>query len=214
MRVFDAGARDGPQGVHRRVLTVPNALSLVRLVALPWLFADILAGHHLRALLVAAAIAATDWLDGYVARRFDQVSRLGQLLDPLVDRLLVATLAVGMVLAEVVPLWAVVVVLARDALLLAGAGAVLACRAPVPPVTRTGKAATFVLMVALPAFLLGSALQGAGSGVLAEVVRFGAWAGYLVGVALYYAAGATYARASIRAVRARRPGSRADRRVG
>lgn len=202
MRVFDAGAREGSQRVQERVLTLPNGLSLVRLLALPWIFADITAGRHLRALVVAGLVASTDWLDGYLARRLDQVSRLGQLLDPLTDRLLVATIGIGLVVTDLVPLWALLVVVLRDAVLLAGAGALVMRGVRPPAVTRAGKAATFALLLSLPAFLLASVVATPGREQLGEAVRAGAWVAYGVGVVLSYAAGSSYARAAMRTLRA------------
>lgn len=197
MRVFDAGARGEPTPARRRLLTVPNLLSLVRLLALPLVVLDLAGGRHLRALLVLALLASTDWLDGYLARRLDQVSRVGILLDPLSDRLLVAAAAVGLVLADLVPLWAVAVLLARDGVLLAGAGVLLVRGAEPPPVTRLGKAATFALMLALPLFILTGLLSGGA----AAASRWSAWLLYLVGAVLYYGAGVQYARAAVRLLR-------------
>lgn len=203
MRVFDAGARDGPQTVHARVLTVPNALSLVRLLALPWIYVDLTGGRLLRGLIIAAVVAATDWLDGYTARRLDQVSRLGQLLDPLTDRLLVATVGVGLVVGGVVPLWAIVLVLGRDVVLLAGAVVFLVRGAETPPVTRVGKTATAALMLTMGWFMLGGVVDEAGAATLGGILRAAAWGTFWFGVVLYYAAGVGYARVAVDVVRGR-----------
>lgn len=190
MRWFDAGAQDEPREVHDRVLTVPNALSLVRLLALPLVYADLAGGRHLRGLVVLVAVAATDWLDGYIARRFDQVTRVGTLLDPIVDRGLVVAVGVGMVVGDLLPLWAAAVVLARDLAVLVG-GLVLVSRGVgPPPVTRLGKAATAGLMVALPLLILASVLEGH---TAEGSVRATAWVTFAGSVALYYAAAVQYA---------------------
>lgn len=196
MREFDWGARrDRPQVTHDRILTVANAITAVRLAGLP-VFVWLLVGREAygAALAVLAAVAATDWADGYVARRFDQVTRLGTILDPLVDRLLLATAGIALAVAEVVPWWLVALILARDVAIVAGA-AVLFRGMPQIAVTRIGKSATAALLVGLPAFLVARWLD-------AGVVLGLAWAFSLAGVAAYYIAGVQYARAAL-AVRAR-----------
>jgi hypothetical protein len=101
VRVFDIGKKDGPEIVSDRVLTVPNLLSLARIAALPIIYLDLVAGRLIRALVLLGVFAATDWLDGYLARRFDQVSKLGKVLDPTSDRILFVVVAHGWVEAPV-----------------------------------------------------------------------------------------------------------------
>lgn len=192
MPLFDAGARPGhsPQ-VSDRWLTVPNLITALRLLGLPVFVWFVLGAGRLTAGFVTlAVIAATDWVDGYVARRFDQVSRVGQLADPLIDRLLLAVAAVTLLLAGVLPAWIVVAVLARDVLLLGGA---LVWFGRIPPiaVSRLGKFATAMLLIGVPGFLL-AAIDWVGASAF-EVLAWG-----LVGVGLpsYYLAGAAYARAA------------------
>lgn len=192
MRVFDIGARDGPQEPARRILTVPNLLSLARVAVLPVVYLDLQAGRLLRALVLLALFASTDWFDGYLARRLDQVSRLGVLLDPISDRVLFVVVGLGMVMAQLLPLWALVVLLARDvAVLLAGAVLLLAGDRP-PQVTRIGKTATFGLMVAFPLFL-GAAIVGDGALDPHGPLLAGAWTVYAVSTVLYYVAAVQYA---------------------
>lgn len=191
VRQFQWGARgDGPSVVHDRILTAANAISVVRLLGLP-VFVWLLLGREdlLAAFGLLAAVAATDWVDGYVARRFDQVTRLGTFLDPLIDRLLVITVAVSLLVAGLLPLWLVAAVVGRDVALLAGAFALFRGIPPIP-VTRTGKAATAALLVALPGFLLGN-IDWDG----APVFLAASWTLAAVGLAAYYIAGAQYARA-------------------
>lgn len=193
MRIFDVGAKDGPEVITDRVLTVPNVLSVLRLIALPIIWIDLLAGRFTRAFWVLAVFAGTDWFDGYLARRLDQTSRLGKLLDPISDRLMILVVGVSMVLAEVIPLWVVLVLLLRDVLVMGG-GAVLLRRGEQPPaVTRTGKAATFGLLFAFPAFLLAVAL-GDGVEQPQPVIHAIAWITYVVNTGLYYVAAAQYVR--------------------
>ncbi len=197
MRVFDIGAKDGPQDASDRVLTIPNALSLARIAVLPFVFADLLDGRYLRAFVLLAVFATTDWLDGYLARRLDQVSRLGVLLDPISDRALFVVVGIGFVLADLLPLWALVVLLARDAaVLLVGAGLLLRGADP-PQATRVGKAATFGLMWALPTFLV-AAIVGDGAADPQPLLHWLAWAIGAVSTVLYYVSAGQYAVAVLR----------------
>ncbi|HEY7876352.1 MAG TPA: CDP-alcohol phosphatidyltransferase family protein [Actinomycetota bacterium] len=105
--------------VHDRVLTIPNVLSGLRLATVPffvWLF---IGGHENVAVILYAAVAWTDFFDGYIARRTGSVSKLGQLLDPLADRVLIVALAVALVARDALSLWLAVAVIARDVLVLA-----------------------------------------------------------------------------------------------
>jgi phosphatidylglycerophosphate synthase len=107
-----------------RILTVPNGLTALRLACLP-VFLVLLAQPHRRDVAAAACMLAvlgvTDGLDGYVARHFHQVSSLGKLADPFVDRALVLSAVIGAVAIGAVPAWLVAIVLLREALVLAGA---------------------------------------------------------------------------------------------
>lgn len=145
MRLYDLGG-DGSEQVSDRILTVPNAMSFARLLILPFVYIELANGRLLRGLLVGIAFGATDFLDGYVARRFDQVTRLGQLLDPLSDRLFIMTIAVALVVAGLLPWWLVLAVVVRDLLLLVAGLAMLGRGGRPPAVTRMGKTATFGLM--------------------------------------------------------------------
>lgn len=188
--LFDVGAQDGPERVHDRILTVPNVLSLLRLLALPFVWADITGGRYLRALVVLGIFASTDWFDGWVARRFDQVSRLGKVLDPISDRILIVVVSIACVVGDVVPWWAVALVLVRDvAVALVGLPLLARGQQP-PPVTRTGKAATFAIMTAFPALLGGAGTSG---DVSTGLVALG-WVALGVGIVLYWFAAGQYAR--------------------
>ena len=173
--------------VSARVVTVPNLISAARLLLVPlfaWLVAE---GHDGRALGVLAAAGASDWLDGVLARRLHQVSRLGQMLDPAADRLFILVTLVALAWRDVVPVWLVVVLVARDVVL--GIMLVVLARAGYPPlrVHLAGKAGTFAVMYAFPLLLLSEldSTLGTVAGVLG-------WAFALWGVALYWFAGALY----------------------
>jgi cardiolipin synthase len=183
----------GPLGPSRRVSsairTVPNAVTLVRLLMMPVCAYLLATGRYGWGLVLTAVVGSTDWVDGWLARRTGQVSRVGQLLDPLADRLLIASVAVALVVRGVLPWPAAVLLLARDLLLLAG-WPLLKRRGIEPPeVVFIGKAATLVLLIALPVLTLGATgLAVAGVAHLLGLALL--W----VGVAMYYLAGAVYVR--------------------
>jgi len=143
-----------------RVLTVPNGLTALRLACLP-AFLVLLGQPHGRDLVAAAcmlgALGVTDGLDGYIARHFHQVSSLGKLADPFVDRALVLSAVIGALAIGAVPAWLVAIVLLREALVLAGAVVLALAGARHLEVSLPGKAGAFGMMVALPLFLLGHA---------------------------------------------------------
>jgi cardiolipin synthase len=195
--LFNAGARDGAgrERVHDRWLTAPNVITAVRLAGLPlfvWLVLD--QQRLLTAFVVLVVIATTDWVDGYVARRFDQVSRIGKVVDPLVDRLLLATAVITLMIAGLLPWPLLVAILFRDAMVL-GVSLVWFAAIPPIPVSRTGKLATALLMVGVPGFLL-AGIEWAGSNVVLAL----AWGFTLAGIVTYYLAAIRYGRVA-RAIR-------------
>lgn len=137
-----------------RIATVPNAITVLRLACLP-LFLWLLFGEDDRASAawLLGAIGVTDFLDGYVARHFDQASNLGKILDPVADRLLFFVGAGGILVDGSVPTWFAVVVLARETLVAAATLGLAALGARRIDVTWFGKAGTFGLMMAFPLFL-------------------------------------------------------------
>ena len=140
-----------------RALTIPNVLSVIRLVLLP-VFAWLLLARHAYGPAVAILIfsGASDWADGKIARLVaNQSSRLGELLDPLVDRIYMVAVPLVLALAGVVPWWLLAVLLGRDAVLAATLPVLRSRGVTALPVTYIGKAATFALMVGFPAILLG-----------------------------------------------------------
>lgn len=200
MGLFDAGARPGrPVTVRRRVLTVPNAVSGLRLLAVPvfvWLVLG--AGRYTAAFWLLAVIAASDWVDGYLARRLDQASHLGAVIDPLIDRALLVAVGVTLLVEGLAPWPLVALVVIRDVALM---GASFALFGAVPPikVKRTGKTATAFLLAAFPLFLL-AAVDWVGQAAAGGL----AWGLAVAGLALYYVAGGQYA---VAAWRLRRHGS-------
>lgn len=173
-----------------RVLTVPNALSALRLVGVP-VFLWLLLGprNDLAAIGILACSGLTDWLDGFIARRWHQRSRLGQVLDPIADRLYIVAIILGLAIRDFVPWWLVAVLLARDLMLLALVPMLRSRGSSSLPVHFIGKAATFCLLYAFPLILLGG-LPG-DVGVVAKVVG---WAFAIWGAGLYWWAGLLYVR--------------------
>jgi cardiolipin synthase len=170
------------------VLTLPNALSLLRLLGVPVFLWLIQAEHDGWALLLLMASGWSDYFDGYLARRWDQITRLGQLLDPVADRLYILAALWGLTARGIVPLWLALAVVGRD-LLVAGALPLLRRRGITAlPVNYLGKAATFNLLYSFPLLLLADGDGAAG----ALAAAFG-WAFVLWGTALYWWAGAAYA---------------------
>src|SRR4051812_22412352 len=171
-----------------RVLTLPNLLSLIRLLGVP-LFLWLLLGPHAVgwAIVVLALSGVTDWADGKLARALGQSSRLGALLDPAADRLYIVATLIAFVLRDVVPLWVVVVLLGREMVL--GITLLALRRAGWPPlqVHYLGKAATFLLLYAFPMLLLAD-----GDNPVASVAQPIAYALTVWGAALYVLAGVFY----------------------
>lgn len=192
-----------------RIWTLPNVLSLLRLAGAPvvlWLIvgpqADALA------VLVLAVGGFTDWLDGYLARAWHQTSRLGQMLDPIADRLYILAVLIGLALRDIVPWWLVAIVVARD-VMIASLIPVLKTRGfSSLPVHFLGKAATLCLLYAFPLVLLGSGEQGWLR--LAWVVG---WAFAIWGTALYWYAGSLYVAQAVKLVRTMPPISHRPRRI-
>jgi cardiolipin synthase (CMP-forming) len=173
--------------VSDRVLTVPNVISLVRLVLVPVFAVLIAVGNDGWALVVLAVSGASDWLDGVLARRLGQVSKLGQMLDPAADRLFILVTLLGLAWRDLVPWWLVAVLVARDVVLL-GLFAVVARHGYGPlPVHLAGKAGTFALLYAFPLLLL--AEWRAPIGTVSYVLG---WAFAWWGLALYWFAGLLY----------------------
>jgi cardiolipin synthase (CMP-forming) len=171
-----------------RIWTVPNVISFVRLLGVP-LFLYLLIGphHDVAAVVVLALGGTTDWVDGYVARRLGQVSRLGELLDPFADRLYILAALIGLTVRDVVPWWLTIALLLREAVL--GVALLVLRRhgyGP-PPVHYLGKTGTFVLLFAFPVLLLARAAPST-----APVVGPIGWGLAWWALGLYWAAAVLY----------------------
>ncbi|SOC54331.1 CDP-alcohol phosphatidyltransferase family protein [Ornithinimicrobium cerasi] len=175
-------------GVTSRLLTVPNVLSIVRLLLLPVFVVLLLTDRLLWAAAVLAVASLTDYLDGKIARGYGLESRFGQLLDPIADRLYIATTLLGLAWVGALPWWLLVVLVARDAFILSMAPLVTRLRLPIPPVDFVGKAATFCLLGAFPLLLVG-AVDGWWTAASLVV----GWALTWWGTVLYWVTGLIYA---------------------
>jgi len=183
-----ADTTDVEAPVADRVWTVPNLLSFLRLLGVP-LFLWLALGPHADwwAFGVLAFAGLSDYADGMIARRFNQSSRLGALLDPAADRLYILATIVALTVRDIVPLWLAIAVPARD-LLLAFTLPVLRRHGYGPlPVHFLGKAATLNLLYAFPLLLVADH-----TGTVADVARPFGWAFAAWGVGLYWWAGWLY----------------------
>ena len=188
----------------RGLLTVPNLISIVRLLCIPlfcWLLFD---GSRYAAFAVLAVLGATDWVDGWIARRFDQTSEVGKVLDPTADRLLLLVAAIALIIDGAVPAIIGIAVLAREAVVGAATLALAAAGAARIDVQWVGKAGTFALMFALPGFLWVDVLA---PGTARDVIEGLTWFATAGGLVLSYYAAARYvplAREALRTGRAAR----------
>jgi cardiolipin synthase len=170
--------------------TIPNALSALRLLGVPVFFWLIVGPKNDGLALTILVISSfTDWLDGFLARKLNQFSRLGELLDPLADRLYVVAALIALYLRDLIPLWVLVILVLRDfamSMLL-----IYLKRVGITgvPVHFVGKAATMNLLYALPLILMGTY-----SGLLGQVAHVFGWAFLLWGITMYWYAGALYFR--------------------
>jgi cardiolipin synthase len=171
-----------------RIWTIPNAVSLLRLLGIPiFLWILLVEKNDILAFVLLAFAGATDWVDGFLARKLHQTSRFGELLDPLADRLYIAATIIGLAIREYIPWWLVVAVALRDVMLIFTVPMLRKLGRPSLPVTYVGKSGTFALLWGFPLFLL-SGLDG----VVGPVFMALAWAFSLWGVYLYWWAGIRY----------------------
>ena len=181
-RVVVQGGRGGG------VLTVPNLLSGVRLLGIPLFLWLVLGPHHDGLALVVLLVAGiTDFLDGWLARRLDQRSALGALLDPVADRLYILAVVLGLFFRDIIPWWVAVVLPLRDVLLWCMVPFLRTRGYSALPVHFLGKAATFNLLYAFPLLLVGE-----GTSAVASLALVFGWAFTWWGIGLYWWAGLVY----------------------
>ena len=193
---MQTGARAGAESLETsarrpsdRVLTVPNALSVLRLLGVPVFLWLVLEKHDGWAVAVLMVSGFTDWLDGKIARSWNQMSKIGALLDPAADRLYILATLIGLTVRDVVPLWLTLVLVGRDVFLAAFLPVLRRHGYGPLPVHYLGKAATFNLLAGFPLLLLGE-----GDSVVSQVAHAFGWAFAIWGTALYWWAGLLYVR--------------------
>ena len=178
----------GPKAVEWRPYTVPNAITLVRLLCVPvfvWLlFAN---DDRASAAILLAALGSTDWVDGWFARRFGQVSEFGKLFDPTVDRLMMLTAVIATWIDGSIPWWFALLTLIREGLVTLAAIGLGVLGVDRFDVTWWGKTGTFFLMFAYPLLLGGASTVGG-----AEVLRILGWVCGIPGLAISWYAAAGY----------------------
>ncbi len=186
--------------VARELWTVPNALSLGRLALIP-VFVVVVFGARddAAAAFILAGLGATDWLDGWIARRFNQVTTLGKVLDPAADRMLLGAAVASIIVTGAVPLWFGILTIVREALVSGAVVVLAALGAERIDVLWVGKAGTFGLMAAYPAFLLSDGTAGWQS-----PFHVLAWVFGIPGLALAWAAAVAYVGPARSALASRR----------
>lgn len=185
-----------------RLLTLPNVITVVRLLCIPvflWLLFGADPPDRIAAAVLLAVLGATDWVDGYVARHFHQVSNLGKMLDPIVDRALLVFGVGGIIIDGSVPLWFGLFVVVREVVLSTWVISITALGARRMDVTWFGKAQTFAMMSAFPLFLASE--DPALSERAADVVRTLAWVCAVPGLVFSVIAFVGYFPEGLRALR-------------
>jgi cardiolipin synthase len=171
-----------------RILTIPNVISFLRIALIPVFVVLIVDPHWTSAgLVLFILVVATDWVDGAIARATGQVSELGKVLDPVADRLAIAAGLIALVVRDVFPLWAALLILVRDVAILAAGLVLLLRRRARIEVRYIGKVATFALMASIACIAWGNLGY-----VLAEAALACGWAIFAAGIIEYYVATALY----------------------
>jgi cardiolipin synthase len=195
----------------RRVVTLPNVISLVRLLCVPvfvWLLTD---DRLIVAAALLAVLGATDWVDGWIARHFDQGSELGKVLDPVADRILLIVAGVALVVQGSVPLVVGILVLAREVVVSVAVLTLAALGARRIDVQWAGKAGTLSVMFAFPLFLWADGLD---AGAFHDLVLVAAWCFAVIGLVLGWSVLFQYLPLAREALRQGRSGGAPDGRPG
>jgi cardiolipin synthase (CMP-forming) len=180
------------QVASSKVLTLANAVSVIRLMAIPVFLWLVIEDRLLAAFILLVAAVLTDFVDGMIARRMNEITKLGQFLDPFADRLFIAATVIALAIQNVVPWWFVIAVMLRDVLL--GVGGVVMARygAATLPVKWWGKVATFGLLFVLPLFLLSVMVTEHLSDSVGAGLMIVAWPIAVAAVVLYWLVGFSY----------------------
>lgn len=184
----DSALGDGTAARGSQIWNIPNALSALRLVGVPlFLWLLLVPKADVAAVVVLAISGITDWLDGKLARALGQVTRLGQLLDPIADRLYIFSTLVAFLARGIIPPWLAIGLIARDALLAVAMLALLRRGFNPPEVNFVGKTATLSLLYAFPLLLLVTAVHS-----VTTLLSPLAWGFAIWGIGLYWLAGLLY----------------------
>lgn len=179
-----------------RIWTIPNVISFLRLALIPVFGVLIWRENDVAAVGVLVVAGLTDWLDGALARRLDQLSELGRILDPVADRLYIAVTLIGLAVRDFIPWWLVALVFGRELVILVCQALLHQRGFGLLQVHLAGKAATFALMYAFPLLLLGTL-----GGTLGYTATVAGWAFALWGVGLYWLAAGIYVAQTAAALR-------------
>lgn len=213
MRLQEATYRSAPaldDEVSDRIFTAANVITFARLCLIPISVVLLVDGQNLAAACLFGIAAATDFLDGMVARKTHTVTRLGQVLDPVVDRVLIIAAVLGLLLAGLLPVWIVILVVLRDVYLLAGGAYLLKGHGIRIPVSYIGKTGMWFLCIGCAGLILNLPIvPGAGICDISWLPGFNAdpccafiWVVY-IGLALALAVTVVYTYQGIRAFRRR-----------
>jgi cardiolipin synthase len=189
---------DQPVQVSSRVFTLANIVSVVRLMAIPVFLYLVIKDQLVPAFILLVAAVLTDFVDGMIARKMNQITKLGQFLDPFADRLFIAATVIALAIQDVVPWWFVGALMARDALL--GIGGLVMSRYghATLPVKWWGKVSTFGLLFVLPLFLFAALMSTYGFPDLGNIMVTIAWPIAIAAVVLYWVVGFAYLFDAIR----------------
>jgi cardiolipin synthase len=173
--------------LNGEVINVPNLLSILRIALVPVFLWFLLDEFFLAAIVVLAIAGLTDFLDGYLARKLNQITKLGKMLDPVADRLYIFATLLALSVTGYVPWWLAALVILRDVLMLISLPVLASVGYKSLPVHYLGKASTFALLYSFPLLLMGKIFTEA-----AFIITPIAWAFALWGVALYWWSGFVY----------------------
>lgn len=195
-----------PAAWRERVWTVPNAISFARLACVPlFLYWMLVTKNDLAAAILLATLGATDWIDGWFARRYNQGSELGKVLDPTADRIMLLAGAIAILIRGILPLWVGAIILVREALIIIGTLTLALAGARRIDVKWAGKAGTLAIMFALPGFVF----LDLSHGVLHQVLFVVTWLFTIGGLILSWVAFGEYVVTARQALREGRAAARA-----
>lgn len=178
-----------------KIITIPNIITFFRILLVPVFATMMYLGHDKAAIILIVISSISDFLDGYIARKTNSVTKVGKILDPCADRLMIFILLIMLVVRNVIPFWALIAIFVRETILFFEYGALILNGKKTIEVSFTGKAGTAGLLVSLPLFLLHSALQNwdTGFGLIAFIVLpFITVILFFISLIFYWTAGVQY----------------------